>query len=234
MADTSTWPLIKEALKSKINPQNSQCSYTQLTRAKQFSSESIRDYASRIETLLTNLNRSTATADNTINAHVEKTNSQLAKRTFEFGLNNREIRTILLAKSTASLDDAIDTAVELDSYGEFTNTSASVGQKYTPKQKPTKICSFCNKKGHLENECFTKLNKDKENRPQPKEGKLFCNYCKESDHEIGDCTKRPKRRDNGTNKYKNTRKFRPENQIEGEASGESFTLEQLAADQSKN
>lgn len=82
--------VIREALKPKINPQNSQCSYTQLTRAKLFKNEYIRDYASRIETLLTNLNRSTASNDNTINTHVEKTNGQLAKRTFEFGLNNRE------------------------------------------------------------------------------------------------------------------------------------------------
>lgn len=237
VADTSTWPKIKEALKLKISPINSQCSYTQLTRARQYNGESIGDYASRVETLLTNLNRSTATTDNTINAHVEKTNGQLAKRTFEFGLINREIRTILLAKTTESLNESIETAVELDSYGEFSNNSQSNipnKQKYVAKQTPTKSCNFCNKKGHVEGECYSKLNKIGKNGPKPTSqvGALFCNYCKETDHEIGNCSKRPKNRN--FDKPKNTRKFRQENNPEERSEGEGFTLEEIAEFQSKN
>lgn len=195
-----------------------------MTRARQYPNESIRDFTTRIETLLTQLNRSTigsSTSDSVI-THVEATNSKLAKRTFEFGLANRELRTILLATQTTTLNEAFEHAIELHSYGAFDNAPPKTVQT-NPRRADT--CAFCKKRGHTEDICYSKRNQS-ERKNNEQSGGLTCNYCKEPGHLIADCVKRPKQR-------RNTRKIQAANteSDEEESHGDSFTLEEIAESQ---
>lgn len=185
-----TWEVIKQALKDKLNPLDATSCYNALTHAKQTNNESITDFAMKVETLLTNLNRSsTIEASEATRKYVQDSNEQLAKRAFENGILNFQLKTLIIAKNKKTLEEAIREALDMDSSGEYRNTDTRKG----------KNCNFCKKKGHLENDCYKK-NATKEENPETEKTDKTCTFCKRKGHTIQEC--RTKARSNSSN-YRN-------------------------------
>lgn len=217
-----TWEQIKQTLKDKLNPLDATTCYNALTHAKQRTNESVTEYAIRVGTLLTNLNRSsTIDANEITQKYVQDSNEMLAKRAFEHGIMNFQLKTLIIAKNKKSLDEAIREALDMDSSGEYHNREASSTTK--------KFCNFCKKRNHTETECFKKKNTGKVSTATPsgpsdspkKEGK-FCKYCKKPGHLIQECRARER---NNAQKTSETR-----TKIIKEGNEELVTLEELEDD----
>lgn len=173
-----TWGEIKQALKDKLNPLDATSCYNALTHAKQISNESITDFAMKVETLLTNLNRSsTIDASETTRKYVQDGNEQLAKRAFENGILNFQLKTLIIAKNKKTLESAIREALDMDSTGEYKNTET----------KKSRTCNLCKKRGHLEHECFKKNAATKENNPEAEKTEKVCSFCKRKGHTVQEC-----------------------------------------------
>lgn len=151
----TTWPEIKKSLKDKLNPLDATTCYTALTHVKQNQNENMTDFAIRVETLLTNLNRSsTIGAENATIKYVHASNERLAKRAFENGILNFKLKTLIIAKNQDTLERAIIEALDLDSTGEFKNY-----EKRNNTSNNKKFCGFCKRSNHTESECFKKNKK---------------------------------------------------------------------------
>lgn len=188
--NNATWEQIKQNLKDKLNPLDATTCYNALTHAKQGQSESMTDFALRVENLLTNLNRSsTIDADETTRRYVQTNNEKLAKRAFENGILNFKLKTLSIAINKNTLEDAIKEVLDLDSSGEYRNTEKRV----TGPPTNAKFCIICKRKGHVETDCFKKVNIKKEDEPiEHATNNKFCKYCKKKGHEIQECQAREK------------------------------------------
>lgn len=190
-----TWNDIKQTLKDKLNPLDATTCYNQLTHAKQKPNETVTEYAIKVGTLLTNLNRSsTIDASEATKKYVQDSNEQSVKRAFEHGILNFQLKTLIIAKNKKSLDEAIREALDMDSSGEYNNKDS----------KSKKFCNFCKRKNHNENECFKKKgnngsNGKTESAPTSSDNSKtetkFCKYCKKKGHLIQDCRARERNND---------------------------------------
>lgn len=185
----ATWAQIRQSLKDKLNPLDATTCYNALTHAKQTQNESITDFAMKVETLLTNLNRSsTIDANEETRKFVQTNNEKLAKRAFENGIMNFQLKTLIIAKNKNTLESAIKEALDLDSSGDYSNK----------EKKLSKICKFCKKKGHSEEDCYKKKSKSAENTAdgEDKPDKV-CTFCKRKGHTVQECRTKARSKGNG-------------------------------------
>lgn len=231
------WMTIRSVLRQKIAPTTSESACQQLTNARQNDDETLTAYASRIEDLLNQLNRA-STAGVTLEAAripIKQNNARLAQKTFEYGLRNRDIRTITISAIPGSLNAAIQTAMELDATGRFKQDSPrnkSNAQHNNGKQsKPT--CNFCKKKGHKERECWSKKSNDKpqQQAASTSSSPKTCNYCKKPGHLIAECRKKKAsdQRNASGQSNANSRRANVDDAGAGEPGADThvFTLEEL-------
>lgn len=205
VADANNWPSIRKALKAKINPISIETAYNMLMKAQQNDNESVMDFANRIESLLVQLNRAaTEAAPEEAKEHIRTNHAKLAKRSFEFGLRNPELRTVIISKNCSTITQTIKEAVELASYEPFSRSNTQ-----SDSRRGTKYCSHCRKNNHNSNECFRTKNtvKTKPENNESDEGSKFCKYCKKKGHVISECRKRQRNNQQRAETYsKNTRK----------------------------
>lgn len=172
-----------------------------LQSCKQQSSETVSQFALRIETCLTDLQ--TELHNSTI-PHYELPGrlagtDDLAMHTFVLGLGPR-ISNMVRCRNPTDLNSAINLAIEEEKLQKLLYDSKS------------KMCKVCNKSGHLESQCYFK-NKNKQSynvnysatstsqtaksaspRREPavsqSQERPTCRYCRNVGHTIDECRKR--------------------------------------------
>lgn len=247
--DPAGWRQLRQTLREKIAPVSPEHAYTLLGNARQSDSESINDYANRIEAMLTTLNRATADpAPSAAREHIRTNNARLAKKSFEYGLANTHIRTIVISAGTASLAHSTQLAMELEATNRFSQPpKAQQGQS----NRNAIICDFCQKRGHTAGVCRKKSAQQSRDTGTPQAAasapaptqsspspENFCRYCKKRGHLINECRKKQAneaRKANSSSASANTRKAAvppsepPETQLP-----QTFTLEDLRRELAKN
>lgn len=124
------WSEIREALRQKISPVSAESAYASLTQAQQSVSETIFEYTSRVNGLLHALNRATVdNAPHEAKEHIQRSNLHLAKKSFEFGLANAHIRTIVIASNKTTLAASSKLAQELVTSTHFDTESEDLIQE---------------------------------------------------------------------------------------------------------
>lgn len=98
-------------MKEKINPQkNIEKAELKLTAIKQNTNEDVENYARRVEELLENLNKSFNTEEN--NEIIVKENDRKARKAFENGLLNNNLKSRAIARGNKTLREAVDYVIE--------------------------------------------------------------------------------------------------------------------------
>lgn len=231
LTDVWNWRELRRLLREKIAPVTPEHAYAQLSRVRQQENESITDYTCRVEGLLALLNRASADpAPTGAREHVRSTNARLAKKSFELGLANRDIRTIVLSANHATLALAAQAAGELEATGRFSYNKR-------PQGKPGQVCGFCKKPNHSYDECRNRKAKETQKPAENGPEKKFCKHCRKPGHLISDCYSKKAADEKATQQkagpsgeqQRRARKARgkkkPSQQPADEE--ESFTLEQL-------
>lgn len=180
---------------------------TDLINCKQSYNESAREFGTRIEKLLSDLNDACISCEGPgSRAVIESLNSKMAFNSFVEGLNF-SLRLIIKASRFNSLNAAIESAVEEEriqvsknlKQKQNSNPKTNFVTHFKPKHSGIKKCDFCGKTGHLESECFKKSSPS-QSLPQfhKRDIKsevlinqlLSCAYCKKIGHHIRDCFKK--------------------------------------------
>lgn len=236
--DASSWIALRHALREKIAPISPEHACTQLTNARQTESETINEYAVRIDAMLIQLNRATADpVPEVARSHIRTNNARLAKKSFEYGLINTHIRTIVISANATTLAAASQIAMELEATGRF---------QQRPSQRPTQpkqggknsaapTCRYCKRVGHTIEECRTKKNLHPDNKSSTEPPPDSCRYCKKPGHTIDRCRAKKasdERKAGPPGDQKKTRKTQA--QDAEEESDQTFTLEELNISSPKN
>lgn len=177
----------------------------ELVQIRQNFRESVRDFASRVEKLLFELNDACIAREGVKAAvHIQNLNSITAKNSFENGLQE-PIRLIIKASRFTNLKDAISKAVE----EETMQNNSSIQWSSSNSRNQIK-CQLCSRTGHSAPNCYSfkpqqpKPNSDyannnksyvnsnlnSNNRPNVHVKSLRCGYCKNYGHNIENCRKR--------------------------------------------
>lgn len=146
--DFDEWAPVRKALKDNINPQkNIEKAELKLTAAKQMSNEDVEAFATRVNGLLDNLNKSFCLeVENDI---LKKENDRKARKAFENGLFNTELRTRAITRGNKTFRESVDYVIEQ----ELRNVET--------RRKPVteKICTYCLTPNHEAFECRKRLNR---------------------------------------------------------------------------
>lgn len=228
----TTWSELKSFLKTTFGERkHSSHLLVDLQSCKQQTSESVTQFALRVEACLTRIQADIHYSCSNPNELIGRIAAMedLALNTFILGLNSN-ISNIVRCRNPSSLNDAVTHAVEEEKLFNLTRISQRTG----------KFCSHCNKQGHTSNECFKKKpnSNTSSNPPSQKsyhvpnpssssssangEGQQnsnynskFCAYCKNKGHVINECRKRQ------YNNQHRSRNSQPEDSTQGQSSSNS-------------
>ncbi|CAH1645342.1 unnamed protein product [Spodoptera littoralis] len=175
--------------------------FFELQSCRQQDRESVSQFALRLETCLTDMQTEIHNSETTkkdLSGRIAMT-EDLALHTFTFGLKSN-LSNMVRCRNPKNLNDAINIALEEEKIQNFTFKISS---------KLTKHCKFCNKSGHLENECLNKKRSQNQattssnigpqtfsnpripKHPRPSQViDAFCRYCKKTGHDISQCYRR--------------------------------------------
>lgn len=242
LAEIVSWRTLRRILREKIVPVSPEHAYTQLAKAKQREKESIAEFASRIESMLNTLNRTSADiAPESARDYMRNSNAHLAHKAFVLGLSNRDIRTIAVSRNADSLALSTQEAIELEASGRFAEKANNSPNKQA--DRPTKTCGYCKKAGHTYEDCRKRAANKSQDTPKtdkPPSDKT-CNYCKKTGHTIDQCFKRKPRSDQPPTEQpkkkalKAQKKASKPTESEADEQKHVFTLEELkTALQEKN
>lgn len=163
----STWADIKRelvaGLEDKLDPAMAS---NQLVQIRQKKDESLRDYVGRIKEALADLNKVSmrSNANTAVQQHVLLLNDAAAKSTFEGGIGNRHLKTIVVAAQKTSFVESYSFAInqEKTNFPELKYEPESKGKKDNKTQKKDVTCFKCKKRGHLAPDCYSsKYNNNK-------------------------------------------------------------------------
>lgn len=174
-----------------------------LQSCKQQVNETVAQYALRVDTCLTSLQSEIHNSDSLkkeLAGRIAMT-EDLALHTFTLGLHPN-LGNVVRCRNPRTLNDAINVAFEEE---KILNLHKSSSFK-------ARLCKYCNKTGHSESECYTKLKRDNiprvqypprtQNHSLPTSRndsiQVVCRYCKNIGHDISQCRKR---------QYNNSRTF---------------------------
>lgn len=152
--DASTWEAIKTNLVAGLeDTMDAATASNKLVQIRQNKNETLKEYIERIKTALADLDK-ISIRDNTneeVKKHVLLLNDATAKNTFEFGLLNKNLKTIVVAaqKSSFALSHSFAINQEQTNFPEWNREQGT--NKFNNKKKI--VCYNCGKIGHLSTEC---------------------------------------------------------------------------------
>lgn len=212
------WAIVRQALKTNINPQkNIEKAELKLSAAKQTSQEDVETFAQRISELLDNLNKSFC-LDNE-NDILKRENDRKARKAFENGLVNTDLRNRAIARGNKTFRESVDYVVEQE-----------LRQYETRRKTPNeKFCTYCSLPNHEAFECRKRRSQQNlNNRTSPPTNNNFrnplvstnfrrsvptdlpthnitCYFCNERGHYASQCSNRNNQNGaNSQNNYSNT------------------------------
>jgi hypothetical protein len=155
-----TWPQLKDALTKGLEEKvDMSTASNKLTHIKQKEKEDLKDYIERIKEALAVLDRTAIReyANETIRTQILALNDASAKNTFEAGLLNDRLKTVVVAAQKISFNDSYNFATN-QQHTNFPDKKeeAEVKEK-VPEKKPI-VCYSCGKPNHIASECFTRQN----------------------------------------------------------------------------
>lgn len=153
-----SWENIKNHLVAGLEDKiDSPTASNKLVQIRQKKEESLKDYITRIKDALADLDKISIRNNNNevIKNHVLGLNDATAKSTFEFGLWNKQLKTIVVAAQKSTFAESQSFAVNQESTNFPELKTESENKQKSPNKNPI-ICYYCNKKGHIAPECRSK------------------------------------------------------------------------------
>lgn len=163
------WDDMKEALTKGLEQKIDRATATnRLMHIKQNTKESLKDYTARVKDALAVLNRATIreiSNDATRKCMIEQ-NDAIAKNTFESGIKDDKLKTIVVASKEKTFNDSHNCAVNQQ-------------QTNFPTEDKNITCFYCGKPNHTANECFKKRNEIRSKSASPgTSGGQYSNFNK--------------------------------------------------------
>lgn len=192
----------------------------ELISLKQNRNEDVRTYANRVEKILSSLDSASIKREGLASAKaIRNLNSGTALRSFAEGLRD-PIRLVIKASRYKTLKEAINGALEEEIIVSQRQSLNPLNSNNNNNSQSQTKCNYCNKTGHLSNNCFKRQQSNPNFRPSNSNfnkfnseparfhnnNKIdkFCNYCKTVGHLINECRKR--QHNNSRNVYHNSNK----------------------------
>lgn len=188
--DFKEWSELKQALQSKFVIRRSQgVVASELVNISQSKTTDIRTFASKVEGLLNELNEICIEEQGKDAAKIiNEYNERMALNAFQNGINNPFMKTIVKSHDFDKLSNAIEKAIDEEIL-------------HIPIKSSNKLCTFCNKTGHLEERCYKKKNNAKNQKssvdnkslePNYPNGstKIHCEFCNKAGHVVQNCYKK--------------------------------------------
>lgn len=186
--ELKTWKELKDILTSEFTETRS-IGHLQLELAtlRQQRGEDVRTYANRLEAILHSLNESCIVSEGVNAAQtIKKLNEHIALKSFQEGLNE-SIKIIVKACRFTNLSEAINRATEEEMVVKHFST-LTITERPKSSNLPIKYCHICNKRGHLDGECFKRLRSTSPSRTSIQHIRVIrCAYCKKNGHHIQEC-----------------------------------------------
>lgn len=152
-----TWNSLKDALTKGLEQKIDRATATnRLMHIKQKKDEKLKDYTGRVKDALAVLNRATIReiAEEESRKCLLEQNDAIAKNTFESGIKDDKLKTIVVASKEKTFNDSHNCAVNQ----QQTNFPTEESKTSTSKDSLNKItCFYCQKPNHTANECFKKF-----------------------------------------------------------------------------
>lgn len=151
------WEDLKEALTKGLEQKIDRATATnRLMHIKQNTKESLKDYTTRVKDALAVLNRATIreiSNEATCKCMLEQ-NDAIAKNTFESGIKDDKLKTIVVASKEKTFNDSHNCAVNQQ-------------QTNFPTDEKNITCFYCGKPNHTANECFKKQSENRSKSVSP-------------------------------------------------------------------
>lgn len=156
----TTWALLRDALTKGLEEKvDMSTASNKLTHIKQKEKEELKEYIERIKEALAVLDRTAIRGytNETIRAQILALNDASAKNTFEAGLLNEQLKTVVVAAQKISFNESYNFATN-QQHTNFPDKKGETEGKEKTSGKKNVICYSCGKPNHISSECFSRRN----------------------------------------------------------------------------
>ena len=187
------WDHLKTYLEEVFSEKRSQGQWEiELHSCRQQKTESVIDFATRVENILNKLIDSVTLGENfEASNHYERLLRKQATNVFISGLKD-PLSLLIKARNPENFERAVEIAIAeereiANKYFFRNNTFSNPQQKFNPRPQNNVSCKICHKTNHTTEKCFKNRNN---NVLTISEAEKFCNYCKKNGHLISECRTR--------------------------------------------